>query len=426
MAADSMTDWRSRKAIVFESDDWGDCTGTPDLETYERVRRHPRVQQLITERPRSGLGTLEDRPQLEALFEVLERHHGGDGRAAVFTAFYVTHNPDYDAIRASDFTEYHDIPIDVGWPPGWRSEGAIAGAGDGMRRGVWFPEFHARLHHSSPHLWLEILRGGDEDTDVYRTLFDNHIYFFDRHLPEYERMPIAEQFAWLRGGVDAFKRALGVAPHCGVNSDAIPGTEESYALLGIRVRCLKSVVLNNGTQVRPYGKLKPDGTMDGTTPMGAYNPFLDLTYLNRNAFFEVGGADRSVLDDAYQAIVNCWQRGEPAVVSTHRSGYCSLDDDASQRGRDLLDDLLARFETEHPDAVYMTSWEVAQLCRTATSAARYGDQWVLRNYGSDAATVAVPEPVGASAVDLRTGDRFGPPGPEPGVYRLPPGDYSVG
>ncbi|MBT4814257.1 MAG: hypothetical protein HON70_01085 [Lentisphaerae bacterium] len=425
MPSDSVIDWRVHKAIVFESDDWGNCGTCPDRETLERVRRHPVVQ--ADEERRSGFwraDSLEDTPQMTALFDVLERHHGGDSRSPVFTAFYPTCNPDYDAIRASGFTEYHDIPIDQGWSQGWASEGAIPMAHQGMRRGIWYPEFHARLHHSHPKAWLDILRGPHEENGIYRFLFDNHIFYYNRHLPEHDGMTIRDQLEWLSPAVAAFERTFGMSAACGVNSDAIPGTEEVYSLLGISVRCLRSVVLNSGKQVRPYGTNNPDGTMDGTNVMGTYNRFLDLVYLNRNAFFETSGTGPEGVDDSYQAIVNCWRRNEPAVTSTHRVHYCSLEPTLRQTGLAHLDELLGRFEEEHPDVVYLTSWEVAQLCRSGTSAARFGATWILRNYTDQPQAVAAGATTGVPAVDLRTGARIDP-NEEAGTYLLPPGDYDV-
>jgi len=188
---------------------------------------------------------------------------------------------------------------------------------------------------------------------------------------------------------------------------------------------MKSVVLNNGRQVRPYGDGKPDSTMDGSTAMGTHNRFLDMVYLNRNAFFEVAGNRPGVLDDAYQAIVACWERGEPAVVSTHRVGYCSLEPRGVEQGLSLLDELLGRFGAEHPGVVYMTSWEVAQLCHRGVSASRYGDRWVLRNYGDEEARVCVDSDLAASAVDLCTGAELARADGSPCAYVLPPGDYVV-
>jgi len=426
MPSESVIDWRKHKAIVFESDDWGNCGTCPDTETLERVRSHPVVAADEKERRRLWRAdTLEDTEPMSALFDVLERHHGGDGRPAVFTAFYPTCNPDYDAIRASDFTEYHDIPIDRGWSQGWQSEGALPMAREGMQRGIWFPEFHARLHHSNPKHWLEILRGPHEETDIYRFLFDNHIYYYNRHLPEYDGMNIREQRAWLTPAVETFKRAFGVNPTCAVNSDAIPGTEECYALLDIRVRCLRSVVLNTGQQVRPYGKNKPDGTMDGTSLMGAYNRFLDLVYLNRNAFFECSGDDPEIVEEGFQAIVNCWERTEPAVTSTHRIHYCSLNPEVRRNGLAHLEQLLERMGKEHPDAVYLTSWEVAQLCRFGTSAARFADTWILRNYTETEQRVATGTPLTGPAVGLQSGKTHDPVPEEAGAYVLPVGVYRV-
>lgn len=426
MPSQGVTDWRKHKAVVFESDDWGNCGTCPDVETLERVRQHPVVAEDAAKRGSVWRAdTLEDTAEMEALFEVLERHRGGDARAAVFTAFYPTCNPDYDAIRESGFTEYHDIPIDRGWSQGWASEGAIPMARVGMRRGIWFPEFHARLHHSSPHTWLDILRGPHEETDVYRFLFDNHIYYFNRHLPEHDGMTVREQYAWLRPAVEAFERAFGVGPTCGVNSDAIPGTEEVYAILGIRVRCLRSVVLNSGQQVRPYGKNKPDGTMDGTNVMGTHNRFSDLVYLNRNAFFETSASGPEAIDESFRAIVNCWQRNEPAVTSTHRVHYASLNPDLRRTGLDHLDQLLGCLGSEYPDVVYLTSWEVAQLCRFGTSAARFDDTWVLRNYTAEPQRVVTGADLTKPAIDLRTGNAADPVDEEAGTYVLEPGDHMV-
>jgi len=426
MPSQSVIDWRKHKAVVFESDDWGNCGTCPDTDTLTRLQQHPVVAADAAER--GGVwraDSLEDTPQMSALFEVLERHCGGDGRKAVFTAFYPTCNPNYDAIRDSGFTEYHDIPIDRGWSQGWASKGAIPMAREGMRRGIWFPEFHARLHHSNPHDWLEILRGPHDEMEVYRFLFDNHIYYFNRHLPEYEGMNVREQLEWLRPAVAAFGRTFGVAPTCAVNSDAIPGTEEVYALLDIRVRCLRSVVLNTGRQVRPYGKNKPDGTMDGTSLMGTYSKYVDLVYLNRNAFFETSAGGPKEIDESYRAIVNCWQRNEPAVTSTHRVHYCTLNKDLRKSGLAHLDELLGRLGHEHPDVVYLTSWEVAQLCRFGTSSARFADRWVLRNYTPKPQRVATGSDSIEPAVELRTGNAVDPVTEEAGTYVLPPGNYLV-
>ncbi len=75
--------------------------------------------------------------------------------------------------------------------------------------------------------------------------------------------------------------------------------------------------------------------------------------------------------------------------------------------------------------VYMTSWEVVQLCHTGTSAIRYGDTWVLRNYGSAEARVATAPEVTSPAVAVQTGDQFDCVDDAPGTYMLPPGVYQV-
>ena len=43
MPSQSVTDWRKHRAVVFESDDWGNCGTCPNMDTLERVRQHPVV-----------------------------------------------------------------------------------------------------------------------------------------------------------------------------------------------------------------------------------------------------------------------------------------------------------------------------------------------------------------------------------------------
>ena len=113
-------------------------------------------------------------------------------------------------------------------------------------------------------------------------------------------------------------------------------------------------------------------------------------------------------------------------TSTHRVHYCTLHADFREAGLAHLDELLGRLGQEHPDVTYLTSWEAAQLCRFGTSAARFADRWVLRNYTEEPQRVATGSDLTQPAVNLRTGSSVDPVSEEAGTYVLPPGDYLAG
>ncbi|NOX55857.1 MAG: hypothetical protein GXP27_15725 [Planctomycetes bacterium] len=77
----------------------------------------------------------------------------------------------------------------------------------------------------------------------------------------------------------------------------------------------------------------------------------------------------------------------------------------------------------------MGLYELAQLCRTGTSAVRYGEQIICRNYMSGARRLTVPlhdREMPREAYDLRTEKTFRP-GVEGGSLALevPPGDFAI-
>ena len=97
--------------------------------------------------------------------------------------------------------------------------------------------------------------------------------------------------------------------------------------------------------------------------MGDYNPKLKLYYLKRNVYFEPFGREDSKhgAEGAYRDIVSAWNNNEPAVVCTHRINYVYLDDGWVAENLRQLNLLLSMIQTEHPEAVYMTDWELVHL-----------------------------------------------------------------
>jgi hypothetical protein len=378
-------DWTSRKALAIESDDWGICSWCPDLQTFTEVRQLDVVHDYFDRLGGWVAGGLETPEDMERLFSFLEGYRGRDGRPAVFTPCYAVANPDYDRIIESDLAEYHDIFLDEGVPGRWQHTDILGKAREGMRRGVWLPEFHTRLHHAQPYKWLQAVREGSPQAAA---LFERQIFQCEERRPEYEDMTPREQADWIVPAIRRMDKLFGRLPRCGINSDAGPETEKIWAAQGLRVRMNRGSVSNAQSADPPQLPV-----------MGTYRADIDMTYLSRNCFLEpLGSGDLnhpSGAIPAAQTAINNWQHRLPTVCSSHRKNFLSYIEQETENGYDQAERFFDKLTSDHPDIYFLTSWEVAQMYRQAASLEFFGDHIIARNWGTDdtQATGQLPAPL---------------------------------
>lgn len=375
-------DWNKFRAVVFESDDWGACEAVRNREDAAALK--PLLDRLGQTLP-SLTSTLETPNDLEQLYRILGSICGCDHQPAVFTGFMPMGNPDFAAIAANGFQEYHDIGLDEGLPAGWERGGLVSKWREGLQRGVFAPEFHAGLHHISPILWLELLRGEGPEAQAARTLFTYNAYVQPQHLPEYHRMNAKMQYDWVSRAVARFKRLFGFAPRAGVTSDALPLTEVIWSVNGLETFCLKNCRVNTGEIViydtKPWNSQNPD------CPMGAYNRRHDLIYLNRN--LHIDNLTTKNLDEVKSVVKACWQRNEPVIANNHRMNYVNLDPTKAIAGRLFLSQLLMWIAGQD-DVRFLTSSEVSQLYRDGFSVRQIGNKRLVRQWSQPVMTVKIP------------------------------------
>lgn len=317
-------------AVVFESDDWGSAQSLPSPEQAEIFA------EITGERP--FYPTLESRKDMLDLFAVLEKHRGADGLKPVFTAFTCMGNPDYDAIRANQFTEYKDISVENGFPPGWDGTDVVKTWKEGIARDVWHPEYHANLHHVSPKLWIELLKTDSEDGRQARRLFEINNFSLPYHLPEYDGYTEEEAREIIREGFARFERLFGHRPTAAVTSDAYPWTIRLWAEAGAKAACLVNFRLNDGEVV--YYTTKPWNFQDPAARCGDYDIEKDIIYMARNVWFELydGGTPA---EEAFQACENNFTKyKDPAIIQPHRINYCEYPGEMTVKRLQELDRLL--------------------------------------------------------------------------------------
>ena len=113
-------------------------------------------------------------------------------------------------------------------------------------------------------------------------------------------------------------------------------------------------------------------------------------YLERNCRFEpVQEADPENARRRCAAEVNAaWERGEPAIIETHRVNFAHSDPTVPAAGRRALAGLLAEVAARGP--VFLTDDEVAQIARNGVSRTLRRAMIVVRNASGSRRIVTVP------------------------------------
>ena len=359
-------------AVVIETDDWGAAEVVPSEDLCETVSKFTPSGPVFCK--------LESAAELEAVYKVLEKHQGRDGQHPVMTAFTSVGNPDFAKIRANNFTRYEDVAIDEGFPPGWDGSGLIESYRDGIRRGVWYPEYHANLHHTSPVLWFKLLQEDSPQGENARRLFDLNCYSQVSHLPEYTGYSVDEMRQTIELGFSRFERIFGYRPKAAVTSDAFPETVKLWAEAGARAACLVNFRDNDGTVV--YYKTKPWNFQDPGARCGDYDIEKDIIYLTRNVWFDLAGMEyvKGVpAEEAYEVTLNNFTKyRDPAVVQMHRINFSAYPASSIPPRLEALDKYLEMLKKHN--VYYLTSGELADLYYQGYSERRVPGGTLIRKW----------------------------------------------
>jgi len=407
-------DWQKYKVICLQSDDWGLCGWVPNRDVYEKLTNDGLPQKVVKKLELLG-STLESPDDMENIFVILKRYRGGDGRYPIFQAAYVMSNPDYEAIEKGGFRAYKELVIPQ-VPSLWERGDFVAEAKQGIKEGVWYPSYHGNSHFN-PIRWMELLKNGHRsvrETFKFQSFIHDEIESQKEVNSEFsEKLSYKQQKKLIELGIQRFREVFGYPPRSAIAPNYVwqMKTEKALSENGIRVIQGKNYQILRrrffdkvrGKVINLMGKKSADKIWQ--IRMGDYNPCLEVTYLIRNVDFEPRGNSEPNnpfgAEGAYQKILDAWSNNEPAVISTHRINYVYLDERWVEENLRQLDELLSKIQTNHPEAVYLTDWEVAQLYRNGTSIIQLGEVIVCRNYTSSKRTFKVEVPQGYRVKDVQ-------------------------
>lgn len=337
--------WRSKQLIlVIESDDWGaeHIPGAQVIEQMKGTDFFPKDLDIMLD----GLETADD---VDRLCSVLNCYRDSSGNPAVITANFVMANPDFSAIRESNYSVFKAKPIDTGWNHEPNSAALWRSYRDGIRSGLIVPQLHGMLHFC-PDEWLKRLRQGDPTA---MSAFDAKMIGENSDASALGRQSMGPIYhtddetikELIEQGTKTFKRVFGmgsittVAPCCVWRS---PQTEGM--LLSCNVRVMQGVLY----QYFPGGRMKLH-YMGERDPSGMF-------YTVRNCMLE----PKVGFEQCVSQIEKSFQFGLPAVISSHRLNYTSrISSNIRDNRLAMLNRVLEYVTTKFPNVQFLSSDNLA-------------------------------------------------------------------
>lgn len=351
--------WRSkRKIVVFESDDWG----SNRIASKDHFEKLLNAGIPVDKSAYNRFDTIERSEDLEELFDVLTSVKDKTGRHAVFTPFVNVANPDYDKIRQDHFENYHYESFHDTLDRYGEKNAVKELYSQGIRNGIFQPEFHGREHISVP-IWLRSLRksnkkvltafeyqftsvsieGEDPQVSGFRPTF-----YFDTP----DDLPFLKQS--IKEGVKMFENLIGYK----ANVFDPPN--------GIFHKQLENEIIETGihTIVANRFRMEPNGSGGFDKKyfsFGDQNDF-GITYYIRNCQFEP--YDNRSEDYCLMMMQAAFNWGKPAIICSHRVNFNGgIDPKNRKQGLHKLKNLLIRMLARWPDIEFMSSREFAEVLR---------------------------------------------------------------
>jgi len=360
----NITGWKTkRKIVVFSVDDYGnvqlDSKQARDIMFAKGLKTITRFDQFDT------LETTED---LTALYETLDSVKDKNSNAAVFTAFAICANIDFERMRETEFTEYYyeTLPTTFSKLKGYHATWQLWQ--EGMRKRLLVPQFHGREHVNIKVL-MEALKRKDA---AVLNCFDNRSYTaiantgyptidFSAALDFYEFEENEALKKIVADGLNLFQQVFGFRA-----TNFAPCGSNGYS------HVLDAVLASGGIRYIDTSRFKAEHLGRGKMGPKVFNytgkkNLSGQTYLVRNCVFEPS-EDRGIDWVAFclQQIAAAFRWNMPANISSHRINFCGHIEPANRgKGLKALKQLLTAIVQRWPDVEFMTSNELGDLISTA-------------------------------------------------------------
>lgn len=347
--------WKTqRKIVVIESDDWGSIR-TPSRKALENLRHKGFNVEKCHYMMNDSLASTED---LNLLFNVFLKFNDLNSSHPVLTANTIVANPDFAAIKGSDFDTYHYEDIASTFNRIDNQNYLFKVWKKGIDQEIFHPQFHGREHIQVAR-WMDHLKNGDRET---LEAFDEQVYGVSTSVINNQRKSFLAAYDFeskeelelicniISDGLDVFEKIFGfksvtsIAPNYTWNKDME------------RVLFKKGVRYLQGGTVQRSPMLNSDKKQYYRRYTGQKND-LNQIYLVRNCQFEpASNPGKDWIDSCLNEIKISFRWNKPAIIESHRVNYIgTINPENRDRNLLLLEELLERILKMWPDVEFMSS-----------------------------------------------------------------------
>ncbi|MFZ1917426.1 MAG: hypothetical protein WAU58_07630 [Terriglobales bacterium] len=335
-----------RPLVLFQSDDWG-RVGVRDREGWDELQAKGLN---LGEKPYDSY-SLETSGDLQALSDVLRKHHDSAGRHPCIGMNFILANVDFRHAKKST-REIRLRPLTDGLPEPWQRPSLMEGYQEGIRERLFSPALHCLTHFCVAAVARQLEIDG-ERSQLLQMLWQAgtpYVHwrmpwvgyeYWDPALPPDERfLSLADQRAAIHRAAEIYRALFAAIPlsACAPGYRANQDTKTAWFEAGVRV-----------AQGGPGEKKGPSFDANGML----------LTF--RNVEMEPA-TEACDLENVVKQANDCITRGLPAIVSIHSINFHSTIRDFRTPTLAMLDGFLSAMESKWPDLLYVSDgdlWDVA-------------------------------------------------------------------
>jgi hypothetical protein len=347
--------------VVFESDDWGSIR-MPSKKIYNNLLdKGIRVDRSVYD----TFDILEQREDLEYLFNLILRVEDLKGNHPIFTFNTVMGNPNFDLIRKSNFTEYHRESFFTSYEK-YNQDNMSNQWYKAISENLIHPQFHAR-EHVNVSLWMRALQSNHNET---RIAFDQNFFGLKTEIPSSIQNnflaaywaegsnDLREKLNIVENGLQIFRSIFGFSSTSFTACNYIYPSEMEKAFSDLGIKFIQT----------QHGHISPAVNNQKKKVIRNFTGQInqaDQIYLVRNCTFEPSlYSNLDSVKSCIKEISTAFMWNKPAIISSHRINYVGgLSMKNRDKGLSNLEKLLSEIIKKWPDVEFMSTYELGNLIK---------------------------------------------------------------
>jgi hypothetical protein len=351
-----------RKIVVFQSDDWGTQRITASNEAENLLLKRKINNEFV------AFDTLESDIDLKRFRSEFADLSKKLNRELNMTFNMVMGNPDFEAIKKSDFKEYSVQDLNSSYNYyGFNSKKIKLEYDEMLKSNMFDFQFHSR-EHVNIKLWLKALNSKDV---LIKEAF--HLGFWGISTPTSQKFKQSFMATWdetddiddnwrIENGIDEFTKYFGFEPSSFVPNNYIFPKNKVHLLEKKNIQSFQGrefLIQPKFNKFFPYRfKLKRE---TGNTEPGSENIISMVRNVqfepSKDLFYKKQGINQTdQLSTAKIQIQKAFAKNQIAIVDTHRVNYVSSrNEENANYGINQLGKLISYLVQQYPDIQFMST-----------------------------------------------------------------------